>query len=156
CDWGTRGPLGAGGASLSRTPPRGWLGAGCVAPGWTPEAGGVGGPCDDPAPGASNTDGARSLWVASNVKSMLVLKKAAASPAVTRVRKLAAPRPVMKPPPPPMPRAPPSERCSSTTPTRAAAIIKCRMSKTVIIAGKFPDDVPASLLHPERVEGQHA
>ena len=39
--------------------------------------------------------------------------------AVARDNALAWPRPVMKPPPPPAPSAPPSERCSSTTPTRA-------------------------------------
>src|SRR5262245_26980990 len=67
CDWGTRGPVGAGGASLSRTPPRGWLGAGagCVAPGAAsvaaPGAGAAGEPCDGAEAGVSNTDGARSV-----------------------------------------------------------------------------------------------
>jgi hypothetical protein len=83
--------------------------------------------------GASKIERDRSGREASSVKTMLVAKKAMASPAVTRVRKLAAPRPVMKPPPPPMPSAPPSERCSSTTPTSAEAIMRWRMSRTVVM-----------------------
>ena len=83
--------------------------------------------------GASKIERVSAGRVASRVSPRLVAKNAAASPAVTRVRKLAAPRPVMKPPPPPMPSAPPSERCSSTTPTSAAAIMRWRMSRTVIM-----------------------
>src|SRR5262245_34835149 len=55
--------------------------------------------------------------------------------AVVLVKALPALRPLMNPPPPPpMPRAPPSERCSSTTPTSAAAIMRCKISRTVVIS----------------------
>ena len=60
-------------------------------------------------------------------KKVRVVKKAAARPAVARVKRLAVPRPVRKPPPPPpppMPSAPPSDFCNNTTPTRAAAIMR--------------------------------
>src|SRR5262245_27694330 len=76
---------------------------------------------------------------------MLVAKKAAASPAVTRVRKLAAPRPLMKPPPPPpMPSAPPSERCRSTTPINESASMMWIMRMTVAMPGLF-DQMPQTI-----------
>ena len=51
-----------------------------------------------------------------------VAKNNAPNIAVARDSALAWPRPVMNPPPPPIPSAPPSERCKSTTATRAITI----------------------------------
>ena len=96
------------------------------AAGSLPEGGLAG--ADAPAGGAepcrSKIDPGAVDLDANSVSNRLVAKKAAARLAVTRVRKFAAPRPVMNPPPPPIPSAPPSERCNSTTPTSAAAIIR--------------------------------
>src|SRR5262245_14112832 len=138
-------PRPAGGAAGGCAPDAGAPGA-C----W-PEAGGVAAGRSNSEPGAVDPD-------ASKVNSRLVAKNAAARLAVTRVRKLAAPRPVMKPPPPPMPSAPPSERCSSTTPTSAAAIKRWRMSKTVVMKSFLAgvSGLLAGLLHQTRPGRQSA
>src|SRR5262245_28498551 len=154
-DCGTRGPssgLGLSGAPLGRFR--------SIGGSWGESAGLPGGlPCCGfaaPGAGASRIEPGGSTRAPTSDRRRLVAKNAAASPAVTRVRKLAAPRPVMKPPPPPpMPRAPPSERCSSTAPIRARAIRIWMIKSTVAMRGAtFLDGVVAGLLHQLRVRRQ--
>src|SRR6266851_2460610 len=100
------------------------------ATGTTGAAGTAGAPC------SMMDRGARSR-LCTTTSNTLVVMKAAARTAVTRVRRLAVERPVMKPdmPPPPMPSAPPSLFCSRMTPTSPIAIRTCTTKSTMIMAG---------------------